>query len=190
MNQKIALATVKLLALVLFATCPAFSQSQTKVIEWMKNPFGNDTEKVERQLKQIEIQEVSVDGKSITLGVPFAADVDWIRRIGFRIRNISPQAVTSIQIHIYLPEFKRAPYVDYCYGCARGARALMPGEEVTLSAPLFYDWARDVIAGQGGNISIIGRASIRDIQIYRTDGTMFICTRSANQKSVCASPSP
>ena len=193
MSQKIALATVRLLALTLFATGPAFSQSQNKVIEWMKNPFGNDSEKIQGELKQIdiiEIEEVSVDGKSITIGEPFTADVDWMKRIGFRVRNISPQAVNSIQIHVYLPEFKGPPYVDYCYGCAKGVKALLPGEEVTLNQPLFYDWARDVIAGQGGNISNISKASIRDIQVYRADGTMFICVKTANQKSVCGSPAP
>ena len=190
--SKKTLTSLRLLALLLFAACPAFSQSQDKVIEWMKNPYGNDTKQVEGQLKQIdiiEIEEVSVDGKAITLGEPFGADLDWIRRIGFRVRNTSPQPVSSIQIHVYLPEFKRPPYVDYCYGCANGAKAILPGEEVTPSAPLFYDWARDVIAGQGGNISIISRASIRDIQIYQPGGTMFICTRTADQKSICGSPS-
>jgi hypothetical protein len=193
MNQGIALATVRLLALILFTTGPAFSQSQNKVIEWMKNPFGNHTEKVEARSKRIEIieiEDVSVDGNSITLGEPFAADADWIRRIGFRVRNVSPQAVNSIQIHVYLPEFKRQPYVDYCYGCANGVKALLPGEEVTVNGLLFYDWARDIIGGQGGDIKIISRASIRDIQIYRSDGQMLICTRTADQKSVCGSPSP
>src|SRR5258707_5104908 len=149
-NQKFALAAVKLLALILFATYPASSQSQNKVIEWMKNPFDNDTEQTERQLEQIdivEIEEISVDGKSITIGEPFTADFDWIKRIGFRVRNVSPQAVKSIQIHVYLPEVKRPPYVDYCYGGAKGVKALLPGEEVTVNDVLFYGWARDVIAG-------------------------------------------
>jgi hypothetical protein len=193
MTRRSSLVMVRLLVLILFAASPALSQSQDKVIEWMKNPFGNLTEKVEAQSKQIdiiEIEDVSVAGKSITLGETFSADVDWIRRIGFRVRNVSPQAVNSIQIHVYLPEFKGPPYVDYCYGCAKGVRALLPGEEVTVNGLLFYDWARDVIARQGGDIKIISRASIRDIQIYQPDGTMFICTRNANQKSVCGSPSP
>jgi hypothetical protein len=193
MSRKTALATVRLLTLILLAICPAFSQSQDKVIEWMKNPFGNETKAVEarsRQIDIIEIEDVTVDGKSITLGNVFAADIDWIKRIGFRVRNVSPQPVSSIQIHLYLPEFTRPPYVDYCYGCANGVKALLPGEEVTVNGLLFYDWARDIIAGQGGDIKIISRALIRDIQIYQPGGTMFICTRNANQKSVCGSPSP
>ena len=192
MSQKIALATMRLLAIILFATCPAFSQSPDKIIEWMKDPFGKDSEGIEaqfRSLEIIEIQAVSVDDKSITLGEPFTADVDWIKRIGFRVRNVSPQAVKSIQIHVYLPEFK-GPYIDYCYGCANSEKALLPGEEVTLRGLLFYDWARDLVARQGGDISMISKASIRDIQVYRPDGTMFICVKTANQKSVCRSPSP
>ena len=132
---------------------------------------------------------MSVDDKSITLGEPFTGDVDWIKRIGFRVRNVSPQAVKSIQIHVYLPEFK-GPYIDYCYGCANSEKVILPGEEVTLKVLLFYDWARDAVARQGGDISMISKASIRDIQVYRSDGTMFICVKTANQKSVCGSASP
>ena len=42
MSKKTALATVRLLTLILLAICPAFSQTQDKVIAWMKNPFGNE----------------------------------------------------------------------------------------------------------------------------------------------------
>lgn len=192
MSQKIALATMRLLAITLFAACPALSQSPNIVIEWMKDPFGKDGEKIEAQLKPldiIEIEAVSVDDKSIVLGEPFTADVNWIKRIRFRVRNVSSQAVKSIQIHLYLPEFK-GPYIDYCYGCGNSEKAILPGEEVTLRVLLFYDWARDVVAGQGGNIATITKASIRDIQVYRPDGTMFICVKAANRKSVCGSTSP
>ena len=192
MSQKIALATIRLLAITLFATCPAFSQSPNKIIEWMKVPFAKDSEKIEAQFKPleiIEIEAVSVDDKSIILGEPFTADVDWLKRIGFRVRNVSQQAVKSIQIHVYLPEYK-GPYIDYCYGCANSEKAILPGEEVTLRVLLSYDWARDVVARQGGDISMISKASIRDIQVYRPDGTMFICVKAANQKSLCGSPSP
>jgi hypothetical protein len=192
MRQKIVLATMRLLAITLFAVCPAFSQSPNTVIEWMKDPFGKDGGKIEAQFKPleiIEIETVSVDNKSITLGEPFTGDVDWIKRIGFRVRNVSPQAVKSIQIHVYLPEFK-GPYIDYCYGCAKSEKVILPGEEVTLKVLLFYDWARDVVARQGGDISMISKASIRDIQVYRPDGSVFICVKTANQKSVCGSASP
>ena len=190
--DKIALATVRLLALTLFATYSAFSQSQNNVIEWMKDPFGDDTEKIERQLEPLEIIEikaVTVDHKSITLGKHFTAGNDWIKRIGFRVRNASPQLVASIQIHVYLPQFKR-PYIVYCYGCAKGEKALQPGEEATVRALLFHDWARDIVTRQGGDISMISTAAIRDIQVYRPDGTMFICVMTKDQKSVCGSPSP
>ena len=158
----------------------------------MKDPFGAYTEKTEARMKHvdlIEIKGVSVDDKTLTVGKPFTADVDWIKRLGFQVRNTSPQAIKSIQIHVYLPEFK-GPYVDYCYGCGNGEKAIQSGEEVTLRVLLFYDWARDVIARQGGDISMIRKASIRDIRIYQADGTMSICVQSTNQKSLCGSPLP
>src|SRR6185503_10386920 len=109
------------------------------------------------------------------------------KRISFRVTNISSQPIKSIQIHVYLPEFK-GPYVVYCYGCGNGEKVIQPGAEVSLKVLLFYDWARDVITRQGGDISMISKASIRDIQIYQPDGTMSICVQSTNQKSLCGSP--
>ncbi len=185
-------ALAKLSAVILLSAFPALPQTQNRVIEWMKSPFGSDSGKIQAQMKQadiIDIEDVSVGGKSITIGEPFAADVAWIKEVSFRVRNVSPQPVKSVQIHVYLTEFKGPPYLDFCYGCGGTEKVLMPGDEVKPAVLLFYDWARDVIAGQGGDISTIRKASIRDIQVYLPDGTMFICVRNANGRSVCGSPS-
>lgn len=37
--------------------------------------------------------------------------------------------------------------------------------------------------------SLTRKASIRDIQVYLPDGTMIMCVKTANQKTVCGSAS-
>jgi hypothetical protein len=87
----------------LFAVTPGFSQNQNKVLEWSKRPVGSNNEtaaasiQLSKQIDAIEIEDILVDGKSITIGEPFVADIDWLRNITFRVKNISGEQLMGIQ---------------------------------------------------------------------------------------------
>lgn len=180
----------------LFAVTPVLSQNQNKVLEWAKRPVGSNNERasadiqLSRQIDGIEIEDILVDGKSITIGEPFAADIDWIKDIRFRVKNISGQQLMAIQIGITLPEITKSPYVVFACGCGhdKTQSCVMPGDEVELKIPSgrFYQWVKDSVAKEK-DISMITKATIRDMFVTLPDGMHWLsgCIKTADQKNAC-----
>ncbi|MEK6283662.1 MAG: hypothetical protein AABN95_25185 [Acidobacteriota bacterium] len=186
-NRLFFLAVVNLLASVVFPVTPAFSQNHDNVIEWSKSPIGSNNERVAaslqlvRQIDGVEIEDIAVEGKSITVGKPFAAADDWLKTITFRVRNISGRRLVSVQITVVLPEMNnRSPDVVFCYGCALAEKErLMPGEVVELKmlGGEFYDWVRSRIAEQGSAFRI-SKAEIHHMYVtptYRSPVVQWMC---------------
>jgi hypothetical protein len=104
-NHSSALGCVIALVLLLVAS-PAFSQSQSKVVQWSGNFSGSYHPKTApevqwfSQIDGLEIQGFAVGGKSITMREPFAADDDWLRDFTVRVKNVSQQTLLSIQLDL------------------------------------------------------------------------------------------
>ena len=101
-----------------------FSQTKNRTLQWAeipisnRNTVGSPGTQVLAQIEVLEIKDISVAGKSITIGEPFAADDNWLTNLTFRVKNISDQSFTSIQIDMILPEIMPGgPLVSLCYGC-------------------------------------------------------------------------
>lgn len=190
------------LAIILFMATLALPQSQLKIIEWSKSPADSKLRttrdiRPSDQIDELEIEDISVEGKPITIGQGFIAGDDWIQTITFRVKNISRQQLKLIQITAVLPEMSTGgPHIVFCYGCAKaeGEKGIAPGEEVELkiiSGDKYYQWVKDKIKAQG-DISGISKAQIRDMLVVLPDETKWLsgCIKTANPKNSCPHNAP
>ncbi|HKO41973.1 MAG TPA: hypothetical protein VJU84_01680 [Pyrinomonadaceae bacterium] len=194
-------AVITVLASLVLTVTSASSQTSNKVIEWSKSPLGRSEDGVKgntrsfRQIEGVEIEDITVNGKTITVREPFTASDDWLRKITFRVRNISGQRFDSIQITVVLPEMGNAsPDVPFCYGCDAIERSngIQAGEVVELKmlGGEFNDWLRTKIAESG--ISRIDNVEIHHMYVNVTGGPMWFssCVKTANPKNACPRHTP
>jgi hypothetical protein len=185
------------IALRIFRSLSFDEQSRPKLVEWTPRPIGSNNERaaagtqIFRQLDSIEIEDVSAEDKSITIGQGFDAADDWLRSITVRVKNVSDQQLSAIQVTLVLPEMDHSsPDIVYCYGCAPAekAKGVSPGEVVELKilGADFYDWVKTRAADKGG-ISHISKAQIRDMRVTLPDGTHWVsgCVKTADAKNAC-----
>jgi hypothetical protein len=186
------------LACVFFATVSVFSQSKNRTLQWAEIPLSNRNmagapgTEVLAQVEVLEVKEISVAGKSITIGEPFAADDNWLTNLTFRLKNISNQTFSSIQIDLILPEIMPGgPLVSLCYGCGGVGmgRSMMPGDEVEMKV-VFQQWVTDQIKSKS-NPSAITKAQIQHVSVKQPDGKKLFggCIRTADQKNACPTTS-
>lgn len=200
-NRVFQSAITRLLIISTFAILPAFSQAQTRMIEWPKtSPYSSKARAapdahVKNRIDEIEIEGIVVEGLQIQVGEPFSASDDWLKNIGFRVRNISDKQVARIQITLVLPEIRSgSPQIPFCYGCdpSEKQKGIKPGEEVQLTMPGggMYPWVKSTIAEKG--ILRISKAEFLAVFLTLADGTVWAsgCAKTADPKNACPSPSP
>ncbi len=194
-----AVLSIRVAAVVLLATTSAFSQDKHRTLQWAEIPISNRNtvsavgSQVLAQIESLEIKDISVAGKSITMGQPFAADDNWVTSLTMRVKNISNPNFVSIQINMFLPEIMPGgPLVSFFYksGDAGTGRVTMPGDEFEMKV-VFPQWVTDQIKSKS-NPSLITKAEIHDITVIQSDGKKLLsgCIRTADQKSACPTPSP
>ena len=197
--MKVALS-IRIAVFVLLATTSVFSQSKERTLRWAEIPISNRNtvsavagSQVMAQIESLEIKDISVAGKSITIGQPFAADDNWITSLTMRVKNISDQNFKSIQINMFLPEIMPGgPLVSFFYksGDAGSGRSTMPGDEFEMKVA-FPQWVTDQIKSKS-NPSLITKAEIHDINVIQSDGKKLLsgCMRTADPKNACPTPAP
>jgi hypothetical protein len=200
-NRFLPSAVPRLLVVSVLTVLPVFSQTQTRLIAWPKtSPYNSKAmaapdPQVKSRIDEIEIAGIVVEGQQIQVGEPFSASDDWLRNIGFRIRNISDKQLAKIQITLVLPEIRSgSPQIPFCYGCdpIEKQKGIKPGEEVQLTMPGsgLYSWVQSTIAEKG--ISRISKAEFLAVYLTLADGTVWVsgCAKTADPKNACPSPSP
>src|SRR5437660_5744006 len=139
-----ALVSITRFTVIVISWC-VFSHAvaaQSKLIVWPKEPGrrirpagtpGGQANAL-AQLDTLEIEEILVEGKPIIIGQPFNASDDWLRNITIRVKNISNQRFSQIQIGLILPEIRSGPdiYVFYPFTADERAKGFGPGEVVEL----------------------------------------------------------
>jgi hypothetical protein len=192
----------RLLVFFPFAVLPVFSQTQTRTIEWPQaSPYNTKSASAPGahttdRTDEIEIAGIVVEGRPINIGEPFPASDDWLKNIGFRVKNVSGKQLTRIQIQLVLPEMSEgSPQIPFCYGCdpIEKQKGVTPGEEVELTIPVggVYPWVKSRIT-EKGSLSRISKAQILVVFVGLADGTVWSsrCAKTADQKNACPSPSP
>jgi hypothetical protein len=190
-------ALVALLALVLLPANLVFSQSPSRTIQWAKSPIGSNKEKTGpslqwlQQIDGVEIEDVTVAGKSQIIGESFIADNDWLRTLTFRVKNVSDLKLVRIQMTLVLLEMaNESPDLAFCYGCAAAEKekGISPGEVVELKmlGGEFYDWVRSRIE-EKGPLSRITKAELRYIHVTPPKGPTWFsgCVKTTNPRNAC-----
>jgi hypothetical protein len=142
------------------------AQEVAKTLEWEdhRNPNNGRLDPTwAKRIDALELEDISIDGKSLLVGEPFLGDM---RRIVFRVKNISDKAIGFVQITLTLPELKDGPIqIPFVLPRVDGNKAtpILPGAEADLRLPddqKFSDWVRDSAARRGKDLQAIRRVSI------------------------------
>jgi hypothetical protein len=173
--------------------------AQNKLIVWPKEPGrrikpagvpGGQSNAL-AQFDNFEIEDISVEGKSIIIGQPFSASDDWLNDIKVRIKNVSQQKFQVIQITLNLPQIIGGPIIPVCFGCALNDRqkGIAPGEEVelqTVHSDKFYNWVKNSIS-EKTSLSSITTAQIEVTWAVLWDGSELLseCVKAANPQNAC-----
>ncbi|HLL75884.1 MAG TPA: hypothetical protein VK421_11555 [Pyrinomonadaceae bacterium] len=173
--------------LLLVVPCPVAAQGRERIIDWFRrddapgqaltqDKYGKT---ITTDLMALEIVAVSVGGKRITPGQPFAAGDDWMKDLRVRARNISPKPIARVSLTFHLPEAKHGDAflaVSLRFGkgvgpCVDGGEpeVAMPGEEFDLIyRKTDYEFGRQWIADLTG-VTSIRRADIESVRLIFDD---------------------
>lgn len=182
------------LAVALLLANPVFSQSKDRKVQWPQTPInhlntrGSGYSQELAYIEALEINDITVGGKSITIGQSFAADDEWLKSLTVRVKNISPLSISSVQMNLVLPEIMPGgPLVTLCYGCGGVAtgQSIMPGKEAEMKV-VFYSWVEDQINVKS-SLPMITTAEIHNIIITLADSRRWItgCVRTADLNNAC-----
>ena len=186
-------------AVIFLSLTPVFSQSRDRVLHWSEpvtiiNSPGSGYSAVLVQIDALEIVDITVGDKSITIGETFSADDQWLENLTFRVKNVSNASFSILQLNMFLPEMMPGgPMVTLCYGCGASfgkVKPIAPGEEAEMKVA-FYSWLKDQINAKT-NLSAITKAEIQQMIVTQSDGQKSIsrCVRTASLKNSCPKPAP
>jgi len=182
--------TVSLLIVIGFAAARA---QERKTVEWAnhRNPnTGEIGEPWSKQIDTVKLEEIQIEGRVVTIGDPVPAGIDWINELTFRVRNISAEDITFIQITVTLPELNHSPQIPFLASCGNreNQMCLRPGEQADLRIPKgkLYDWVKEQVAREKG-LSAISRAAIYAVFAQSRNGkeVMAGCLQTADARNTC-----
>jgi hypothetical protein len=127
------------------------AQENKRLLDWLEPSAPDNIQLVSEglaksfvpsEIRALEVVEVKVAGKPISIGHDFFADDNWIGSLSFRLRNISQKPILSIRLTLNLPETKKEESslgfsLEYGKELSPGKRAeashsILPGQEVEL----------------------------------------------------------
>jgi hypothetical protein len=131
------------------------------------------------------------------MGQPFDASDDWLKHITIRVKNISDQRFSFIQVDLIFPQTIRPPIeyeayyipVFYPFTADQRAKGFGPGEVVELTTwkdeTIYNRWNAKL--AERAPLSTITIAQIREVLVHLQDGSPLWseCIRTANPKNAC-----
>jgi len=183
--------TASLLILIVFAFAPA--QEQRKMVEWANHRNINTGEIAEpwsKQIDALELEEILIGGRVVTIGDPVPAGIEWINDLTFRVKNISAEDIIFVQITVTLPETSRLPQIPFLAPCGNreNQTCLRPGEQVDLKIPKgkLYDWVKEQVSKEK-QVSTISRAAIDAVFVTMRNGSELMagCLKTTDSRNTC-----
>jgi len=183
------------------------AQPKERLVEWPTDPIGRVTVatrgiKVSTVAEALEIVDITVAGRSITVGHPFPAADDWLRSLKFRMRNISGQPIRGARISFDLPETSIENRslgfsLEYVNGLSTGIPAdeqkgIMPDEEFEFQFDdAQYERHRKFVS-ERTTLASFSKVRITWTAVRFEDGSSWVsgCLRSVKPKNACTPRSP
>jgi hypothetical protein len=140
MNKTLGPIIQRMMCITIFVLSLPFlvsGQQQERIVDW--HPVRNVS-----AAKVLEIVDIKIAGKSITIGQPFTANEDWLDTLTFRIRNISGKTIKLLGFGVAFPEINangHTPGFSVVYGVDAAQRDsslrkfMVADEEVDLKLP-------------------------------------------------------
>lgn len=132
----------------------SYGQTQDRTIDISTNARegnftkGENGKLIPSTIKALEIVEIKLGDKLISLGQPFSASDDWLKNLTIKMKNISDKPIYSIMITFSLPEAQykefslpEAQYKDVIMGKSLDywrMRVIMPDEEFDLPMDFIF----------------------------------------------------
>ena len=178
--------------LSLAAAVPA--QERARSLEWVDHRSINSGEIREpwsRQIEVVELEQILIAGKVVHIGDQTPAGVDWLNQLSFRVKNLSSENITWLQISLVLPQMTHSPQIQYLAPCGNRENeiCLRPGEEVELKIAgkgQLYNWVKERVAEET-QLSEITRAAIDGVYVATesTGVVMAGCMRTSDSRNSC-----
>jgi hypothetical protein len=163
-----------------------FGQQRERLLDWrlLAVHVDNRVNGQPTEWQPLQLLEITVDGRPITCGQPFMADVYWLKGLTFKIRNVSGKTIKYIRITFTVPEAK---FKDSTLGfsleygketsdgvkLSYGPERLMPGAETELVNDIArYNRYRDLLAKEGGSTDLT-KAFIGTTYVRFDDGMIW-----------------
>lgn len=191
MRERTGLMLVIALSLLTFVPARrATAQETARTLEWRDHANIN-TGKVDlpwsRRIEEIELEDISIDGKSILIGEPFIGD---FRRLIFRVKNVSHAPVGFIQITLTLPEMKHVIQIPFIRTAPDKKKPLLPGEETELRLPGdegLYNWISKSASEQGSALANLRKVAIDIVFVTPDKGDQVTggCVRTRDPRNEC-----
>ena len=200
MKTKINVSSLMLgIFVTLFSATSVFSQPKNRVVQWPEMNFTPVNTRASgysqdlAKMEALEIIDIAVGGKSITIGQSFAADDEWLKNLTVRVKNVSDLNISSVQMDLFLPEIMPGgPLVTLGFGCGGVGKgqSILSGEEVELKLVL-YSWLLDQI-NRKSSLSMITKAEIQEFVYTLPDGRKWLtrCLKTASPKNACPTIAP
>src|SRR5438132_2923 len=85
-----------------------FGQQRERLLDWRPPVvgWGSHMNGQPTEWQPLQLLKITIDGRPITCGQPFMADVDWLKGLTFKIRNVSGKTIKFIRITFTVPEAK------------------------------------------------------------------------------------
>ncbi|MFZ1700523.1 MAG: hypothetical protein WBO10_18025 [Pyrinomonadaceae bacterium] len=187
--------------IAMIVSLTSYSQTE-RIIDWLPvatgqaYTVGDNGKLLESDTKALEIVEIRVEVKTITPGLPFLVDNDWLKSFAVKVRNISNKKISSIRLHFALPETKSLDSqmgfsLEYGKELSTGIdyglqAAIEPGEEVVLIRnDRHYSRDKEGIAKRTGKADFsaltIGLSTVRF-----EDGTVWMAAKLPVASTVTA----
>ena len=143
------------------------SQNKIRIVQWPEiiftpvNTPGSGFSQELAEIDALEIMDIAVDGKSITIGQSFAADDEWLKSLTVRVKNVSRLNISSVQMDLFLPEIMRRSLVTLCFGCGGVAKGRALARRRVSKAACFIVCPDQI--NKKSSISMITKAEIRNL---------------------------
>lgn len=157
----------------------SFGQKDNKVVEWSAHYTSSAS-----RFEALEIVNVKVLGKSITVGNSFAAGDEWLKNLIFRVRNISGKPLIDMKMQVAFPEIGTNSSVlaltlfnpKLHNNLLSGAHEIvMPGEEIDLILTDAQYKELQKIIKKKENLSLTKLEITPTIVVKFQDGSNFFC---------------
>lgn len=178
----------KVFGFIILLPLLVYSQSQDRIIEYPPLTLGSfvadkDGKFIPSNIEALEIIEIKVGDKSVSLGQSFSASEDWLKNLTVKVKNTSGKPISAIRMMFGLPEAKYkegASGFSLEYGKALSTgidyglqKVIKPDEELVLYRnEAHYNRDRNGIAQRTG-LTDFSKMLILVTTVQFEDGTVW-----------------